>query len=327
MPTEIIQKSLSSNAVTPDIVAAKPKKARPLVGLPKTSERSFDVNDMKLCGENVLACAMLADIRFWTNRTHRPIARSIADWAARFNCSRKTVRTAIKYMRASGKVECTEAWFNGSWTPHYEYVATDGHLQADNGMAGAGKGMGAGHCGTTITDITPSETPSIKYTNPHAPASPTPCKDAPAPITGEKPTGKNEKSLIEQCNVEEKKNTHPYQHYFELEKHYDMEKLLKVLIDSGYLQSDRKLLSEKECRVLWPIHLQLTAPASDTEDDLESVLATFGKSEGWGVFCSCVIHHKPNVASWPDQPNLFFLKKHLNVLTNQKRYPPPHDEK
>nr|WP_175802134.1 hypothetical protein [Burkholderia anthina] len=333
MPATFDQEPLSNSDLsstpiaTSNTGAAKSPKKRPLAGLPTTSLRSFDVNDMKLCGENVLACAMLADIRFWTAQLHRPIARSIADWAARFNCSRKTVRTAVKYMRASGKVACTEAWFNGSWMPHYKYVADDAHLQADNGMGGASNGTGVVHCGTTITHTTPSTTTSTKHTNPHAPASPTLSEGTATQEVTKKPTGKNEKLQVEKSNSEIEKNTPSWQHYFELEKHYDMEKLLKLLIKSGYLQSERKLLSEKECKILWPIHLQLTAPSSSIKDDLESLLETISGPENWADFCSHVLECKPNVTSWPDQPNLLFLKKHLNVLTNQKLYPLSIDEK
>lgn len=107
-----------------------------------------------------------------------------------------------------------------------------------------------------------------------------------------------------------------WHHYNELAAVYDMDALLAALKESRYIGADRKMLSEKECRILWPLHLQILK--SELEDDLISTLRTFGSPDGapfentdWDWFCVCVEEFNPKVSAFPQHPNLLFLKKHF----------------
>jgi hypothetical protein len=112
----------------------KAKKPRPTPGLVDSPLRLINVNDVQACGENLLAAAMVTDIRRCTEGANpiskikrdgfTLVARSIDYWKKHFNItSTAAVRTAIKHMKNSELVVCSDEWFNGNLTPHYRMAS------------------------------------------------------------------------------------------------------------------------------------------------------------------------------------------------------------
>jgi hypothetical protein len=119
-----------ANAECTSTATARLVKPRPTPGLNETTFRSFSTADVCACDDNILAAAMVADIRRCTTG-EKPIstlkhagyiwvARSLDYWLKHFGLkSVSKVRTALKDLKASGLVICEEHWFNGNLTAHY----------------------------------------------------------------------------------------------------------------------------------------------------------------------------------------------------------------
>ncbi|CAG4920294.1 hypothetical protein [Paraburkholderia gardini] len=154
---------------------AKLKKPRPMVGLPKEPERTYDIRDMAACGGSILAAHMLYDIRFWKSQPkfeNQPVSRSIAEWGVRFKCSKQNVRTAIKHLRASGQVQITEDWFNGSKSTHYFYTGAKSRTRVVSNTGCVKTNTGCVSSSTTITDINSDAMAESKSKTNSAQASP-----------------------------------------------------------------------------------------------------------------------------------------------------------
>jgi hypothetical protein len=108
-------------------------------------------------------------------------------------------------------------------------------------------------------------------------------------------------------------------HYKRMAKTHDMENLLKVCIDAGFVPKGRAMLSDPECSILERIEIENTCDGS-----LEDLLTTLGTPEAWETFIFLVLDENLD-ASTPSTPNLAFLKKHLHLFlgTEKKETPPP----
>lgn len=96
------------------------RKPRPTPGISNGDYRSFYRYDVAACAENMLAVAMLGHLRFWYEQGYDECACSLDFWMQQFGItSRFSVRTAVKALMASGKVERAEVWFNGNITHAY----------------------------------------------------------------------------------------------------------------------------------------------------------------------------------------------------------------
>jgi hypothetical protein len=101
----------------------KLKKTRKVVGLPESSHRGYDADDLPKCNWNALAATIIENIRYNTKTHKRRKAASHAYWCEFFKgCPEQTVRTAIRDAEASHLLKITKAMFNGSNTKHYLYV-------------------------------------------------------------------------------------------------------------------------------------------------------------------------------------------------------------
>lgn len=164
--------AMQATASTSIAAVAALRKPRKIPGKVESPIRRLDIRDVQACGENMLAVAMLSDIRFWLEPDgqqaklkkaiekdgYRWVARSIAGWKQHFNIkSDQMVRTAVKYLRASEEVEVSDFWFSGNLTPHYrlktEGVENDVEGEGvENGMGGVDFNRGGVENNKTITE-------------------------------------------------------------------------------------------------------------------------------------------------------------------------------